>query len=352
MTKKYLILKRPIQKAQKGLWTGETSSALQKYGLTNPNKGFDGINPALVNATMGTQQNALEQAVGPTYGMPDISLEKSDINNNNTSNGVSAGVAGLVDSGTELLTGVTDSMFNSAATKNSQKDGFGNEVFDNKDVNLATGKSVLNTGLKTGAKVLAATGNPLLAGGAAVVGAIVGGFTGRKKAKEEKAAYEKSVNKNTMIYGKAGDMNLSRSLLGQYGKSGMKLDKKNLGPIKIQKKKSSSLIMKKGGKLVTPGEVNVVVKGKLHKENNNLGNRDKGIPVVDASGVKEYEVEAGEIIFRQELTHTIEKYAAEYKETKDDKLLEDLGKILVKELKTNTQDNYGKFGVKVKEDAN
>ncbi len=94
--------------------------------------------------------------------------------------------------------------------------------------------------------------------------------------------------------------------------------------------------------------MNVVVKGKLHKENNNLGNKDKGIPVINAQGIKEYEVEAGEIIFRKELTDIVENFAKQYKNTSDDTLLEKLGKILTKELINNTQDNYGEFGVKLK----
>ena len=72
-----------------------------------------------------------------------------------------------------------------------------------------------------------------------------------------------------------------------------------LGKFLLPKKKSNALVMRSGGKLEEPGEVNVVVKGKLHKENNNLGNKDKGVPVVSTEGVKEYEVEEGEVIFRQ-----------------------------------------------------
>ena len=106
--------------------------------------------------------------------------------------------------------------------------------------------------------------------------------------------------------------------------------------------------MQDGGKLEIPGEVNVVVKGKLHKENNNLGNKDKGIPIVNSTGVKEYEVEEGEIIFRKEVTTLIEQYVKMYEETKDDSLFEELGEMLAEELLNNTQDNYGKFGAKVK----
>jgi len=102
--------------------------------------------------------------------------------------------------------------------------------------------------------------------------------------------------------------------------------------------------------LEVPGAANVIVKGKLHKENNNLGNKDKGIPVVNTAGIKEYEIEAGELIFRQEITKIIESFALNFNKTKDEALLEKLGRLLTEELLNNTQDNYGKFGVKIKED--
>jgi len=89
----------------------------------------------------------------------------------------------------------------------------------------------------------------------------------------------------------------------------------------------------------------------MHRENNSLGKKDKGIPVIDKDGVKEYEIEAGEVIFRQETTEKVEEYIKKYDETKDDSIFEDLGKYIAKELTTNTQDNYGKFKVKVKETA-
>ena len=94
------------------------------------------------------------------------------------------------------------------------------------------------------------------------------------------------------------------------------------------------------------------MKGKLHKENNNLGNKDKGIPVISSDGDKKYEVEAGEIILRRKITELVEEYTLKYNETNDDALLEELGKHLTEELLNNTQDNYAKFGVKIKGDEN
>ena len=133
------------------------------------------------------------------------------------------------------------------------------------------------------------------------------------------------------------------------GKGDGKKLKARLGKFKSPGKPSKTLTRKSGGKLETPGCVNVVVKGKLHKENNNLGNKDKGVPVITPKGEKAYEVEKQEIIFRKPVTAAIEKARDEYNKTKDDKILEDLGKLLAEELTSNTQDNDGKFGVKVED---
>jgi hypothetical protein len=127
--------------------------------------------------------------------------------------------------------------------------------------------------------------------------------------------------------------------------------KKKLGKFKSPGKPSKTLIRKGGGKLEEPGAVNVVVKGKLHKENNNLGNRDKGVPVITPDGTKTYEVEKQEVIFRKKLTDVVENARNVYKKKKDDELLEKVGKAIADELLTNTQDNDGKFGVKVEEHA-
>ena len=127
--------------------------------------------------------------------------------------------------------------------------------------------------------------------------------------------------------------------------------KKKLGKFNSPGKPSKTLIRKGGGKLEEPGCVNVVVKGKLHKENNNLGNKDKGVPVVTPNGEKAYEVEKQEIIFRKPITQAIEKARDEYNNTKDEKVLIKLGKLLANELLNNTQDNDGKFGVKVGDEA-
>jgi len=125
--------------------------------------------------------------------------------------------------------------------------------------------------------------------------------------------------------------------------------KKKLGKFGSPGKPSKTLIRRDGGKLEELDGVNVVVKGKLHKENNNLGNKDKGVPVITPEGEKAYEVEKQEIIFRKSLTDLVEKSKQLYKDSKDDALLTKVGEIVAKELLTNTQDNDGRFGVKVLE---
>ena len=187
-----------------------------------------------------------------------------------------------------------------------------------------------------------ATGNPFIMAGGALAGLAAGAWGGKKKGEESLAAYEDLLGKQIATKGRQEDLALTRALTG---KSGMKL-----GKFLLPKKKSNALVMRAGGKLEEPGEVNVVVKGKLHKENNNLGNKDKGIPVINESGIKEYEVEEGEVIFRQEVTLKIEELAKAYEENKDDTLLEELGNYMIEELLNNTQDNYGKFDVEVKEE--
>lgn len=92
----------------------------------------------------------------------------------------------------------------------------------------------------------------------------------------------------------------------------------------------------------------MIPKGKLHKENNNLGKKDKGIPVIDNSGNKEFEVEKEELILTLEVTEQVEKLAAIYNSTQDELKLIELGKLLTEEILRNTKDNSGKFDVTIK----
>lgn len=106
-------------------------------------------------------------------------------------------------------------------------------------------------------------------------------------------------------------------------------------------------MFKNGGKLTEPGAANVIAKGKLHKENNNLGNKDKGIPVINSKGEKEYELEKEELVLRLETTKTAEDFAKRFNDTRDEGLLEELGALMHQELMGNTQDYSKKFNVDI-----
>lgn len=97
------------------------------------------------------------------------------------------------------------------------------------------------------------------------------------------------------------------------------------------------------------GDINIIPKGKLHKENNNLGNGDKGIPVVDGSK-KVYELEKEELILRLSATQKAEELHKQYLETEDDSILEELGRFVTDELLNNTEDKSGRYGLTVEKD--
>lgn len=110
-------------------------------------------------------------------------------------------------------------------------------------------------------------------------------------------------------------------------------------------------VFKSGGKLETPDSVNIVPKGKLHKENNNLGNKDKGIPVIDrGTNKKKYEIEKEELILRRTATKKVEDMVVKYKESNNEEDLISIGKYMAEELMSNTHDYSGRFGVKIDND--
>lgn len=182
-------------------------------------------------------------------------------------------------------------------------------------------------GAGIGAGIAALAGTAL--GGA--IGSLFGKRKGKKAYKTAQEEYntKKAANARSAI--RAADMARSRSLVAKDG-------------IKTSPVPS----FKAGGKLSEPGAVNIIAKGKLHKENNNLGNKDKGIPVIDSNGVKHYEIEKEELVLRQEATTKLETLVQEFNNTQDETVLESIGTIMAEELLTNTKDNSGKFKVKVK----
>ena len=109
----------------------------------------------------------------------------------------------------------------------------------------------------------------------------------------------------------------------------------------------------------TGTEPNVIPEGALHKNKNHIDLEDitkKGIPVISTEGtpttfeeikqkggeiVQHAEIEENELILNLSLTKKLEYCRDKYDETKDDKYLIYAGKLLCKELMSNTEDNTG-----------
>jgi len=94
------------------------------------------------------------------------------------------------------------------------------------------------------------------------------------------------------------------------------------------------------------GPFNVIVDGALHARKHNLDIEDitsKGVPVISyeegGEVVQHAEVEREEIIFNKELTSKIEDLYNKYKDTNNDDILIEAGKLLTFELLENTVDN-------------
>lgn len=112
-------------------------------------------------------------------------------------------------------------------------------------------------------------------------------------------------------------------------------------PETTMERKKSVKIFKRGGKFDNPDKTNVIVTGSRHHEHNRLG--DKGVPVIDKTGEKVFEVEKGELILTKDATNKIEALFEKYKtvEVDDDKahdVLKTLGKFFTDEMKENLYD--------------
>lgn len=94
------------------------------------------------------------------------------------------------------------------------------------------------------------------------------------------------------------------------------------------------------------GSFNILPEGALHarKHNIDLDNiTKKGIPVIsekeDGTVEQQAEIERDEIILRLQVTEDIEKAQKKYKETNDETIPIEIGKMLVNEILYNTKDN-------------
>jgi hypothetical protein len=201
-------------------------------------------------------------------------------------------------------------------------------------------KSVFS-GVGTGAQIGSMLG-PIGTAVGAGVGGIIGAITGSKQQKKEITAYERARQKKEGALTRTNDANQFQAMQQQSlsAKNGMKFSKAI--EKRIADKSSLIPVFKSGGKV----KDNVIVKGKLHKENNNLGERDKGIPVITNDGTKAMEFEKEEWVTSASVTKQIEELADIYNKSKSDSDLVALGKFVKKQLLSNTTDNSEKFGMK------
>lgn len=145
---------------------------------------------------------------------------------------------------------------------------------------------------------------------------------------------------NKMEFDSQGGFNSRMSV----GRNGMKIFSKeylkrakNISQFTLKPKEQNTQIFKNGGK------VNVIPEGALHARLNHLdvdNITNKGIPVIAKDGNKieqQAEIEVNEIIFHKDLTLELEKL---WKEGTDEAAIK-AGKLLVKEILENTEDNTG-----------
>jgi hypothetical protein len=102
------------------------------------------------------------------------------------------------------------------------------------------------------------------------------------------------------------------------------------------------------------GKMNLIPEGALHARKHSIGSANeeldgnitkKGIPVISKSeggDITQYaEIERNEVVFRKEFTDKLEELFSKYKETKDDSIAIEAGKLMCEELLNNTDDRTG-----------
>lgn len=217
--------------------------------------------------------------------------------------------SGLASAGTQIID----------ATQTTEFDQYGNQAAEN--MGSAVSKGAL-TGAASGAMF-----GPIGAG----VGAVIGGGISYLNNKKEQKTFNKAHAKSQAGFIRNQD---AQQFAAMSAKDGMKFDFQIQNKI-LSTKRGIVPIFKKGGKLTT----SIIAGGKLHKENNNLGDGDKGIPVINSDGVKVVEVEKEEWIMSAEVTKQVEDMAKNYKLSNKSADLEGLGKFVATQLLKNTIDN-------------
>lgn len=313
-------IKKPTQKAQLG-------QILDPLSLNN--KTFrTNIGDLVGNSGSVNQNNKMNSLVPgpvqPKTRVPGQGLDKQP----GGASGLIGGVAALGSEAIDIF------------SKGPQANTWGIEKQNN---SANTGKSVLS-GAASGAAAGAALG-PWGAAIGGVAGGLMGFFKGKKKAKTDDKTYKDTTQMAYEDYNQKAEAQQYAAM----GKAGAKLAIMK----KIKGSKTNAISFKdrkfkSGGKLDKVGEINVIPSGTLHKEKNNLGEKDKGLPIVDENGNKQFEVEREELILRLSATKEVEGRVESFKKTHNVRHLIDLGKFLTKEIMTNTHDNSGKFGLEAK----
>lgn len=206
---------------------------------------------------------------------------------------------------------------------------YGTKSVDIDELGKKTTKDSAVTGMTTGATVGGSIGSFFSPVGTVIgtaLGALVGGAIGwlggnKKTARVKKEAWN-DFRKQELVAKNKKNRELNQT---QYNS----LYGANTAPA-----------MAKSGMRV---KANLIAYGSLHRENNNLGNRDKGLPVVNNSGRKLIEIEREEWILNPEAAESITNMATEFERTKNPELLVKIGKRTAKELLDKTDDKSKRF---------
>ena len=266
-----------------------------------------------------------------------------------TNPNIGAGVAAGVGIAGAALSGAGELM--DSLRKSGPVNAWGLESQTTRGAKSVVASSALKSAGK-GAAAGASIGSIIPGWGTAVgaaVGGLIGGVTGLLKGRKKVKDAAKNYKDNTQAAYESYNQKANAQQYAALAKCGAKLSV--MHKIKSSKKDAISRKDRKfkaGGKLNAVGEVNIIPSGTLHNENNNLGNKDKGLPIVDKDGAKIFEVEREELILRLKTTKDVEDLVSKYKKSNNSKHLVDLGKLLSKEITTNTHDFSGRYGMEVK----
>lgn len=243
--------------------------------------------------------------------------------------GIAEGVSSAAIAGIDLL------------SKDPGTDEFGNAKTESTGATEA--KSALagaGKGVAMGAtigSVVPGVGTAIGAVAGGLIGGVGGFFKGKKDAKTGDKLYNQA---HGASYNKFYGNQYANQYQAMMGKNGMKLKTAHVMSNFTQKDRLVPRF-KEGG------SINVIVSGKLHKENNSLGNKDKGIPVINSKGSKEFELEKEELVLNLEASKQVEKLVNNYNTKNDNTVLEELGKFMHNELLNNTKDNSKRYGLEV-----